>query len=279
MNREKAFAALGNLDDKYITEAIRFASGEAAGSPERIRPMKKRILTLALAAVLLLALSITAYAAFSSMSHRIPDPEETFRISWDDDPSDYWDWTDAKLVVTFPETAESKEIEFRPGWLPKEMSSLQTGDWRSRLTAEKLCLNGGGGSSAVPAYDNMVNPLLIDVYAMSQFNDGGAMLLLYYTPGEIIEEHWDELNVDVMRFHCTQHMDAIPEFDIPERTLEQDIIILAKAEAGWVICIRGEIGMKELIKVAQNLEIRETGKLLTAGDFENKYLFMDGGVG
>ena len=82
MNREKAFAALGELDDKLIAEAIRYAPGEAAGSPARIRPVKKRILTLALAAVLLLALSITAYAAFSAMSHRIPDPEETFRISF-----------------------------------------------------------------------------------------------------------------------------------------------------------------------------------------------------
>ena len=279
MNREKAFEALSDLDDKYVAEAIRYSPEEAVGSPERIRPMKKRIITLALAAVLLLALGVTAYAAISAMSHRIPDPEETFRLSWDDNPSGYCDWTDAKLVVTFPETAESKEIEFRPRWLPKEMSSLQTGDWRSRLTAEKLCLNGGGGSSAVPAYDNMVNPLLIDVYAMSQFNDGGAMLLLYYTPGEIIEEHWDELNVDVMRFHCTQHLDAVPEFNVPERTLEQDIIILANNEDGWVIRLCGENGMDELLKVAQNLEIRETGKLLTAGDFENKYLFMDGGVG
>lgn len=285
MNREEAFAALSELDDKYISEAIRYAPEEASGSPERITNMKKRIITLALAAVLLLALSVTAYAAFSAMSARIPDPEETFRISWTD--GGHIDWTDAKLVITFPETAESKEIEFRPGWLPYELPSelggsspwrdLSSDTWFQRLSSERLAI--AGSPNAVAAYENMDQPLLIETYAMSQFNDGGAMLLLYYTPEEIIEEHWDELNVDVMRFHCTQHLDAVPHFNVPERTLEEDVIILASNEEGWVVRLCGEIGMEELLKVAQNLEIRETGKLLTYEDFENHYLFIDGGIG
>lgn len=279
MKREDAFEALSGLDDAFIAEAIRYAPAESARPPERIEHMKKRIITLALAAVLLLALSVTAYAAISAMSHRVPDPEETFRITWDDDPSGYIEWTDAKLVVSFPDTAESREIEFRTGWLPEEMSSLQTDTWRQRLTAEQLTDNGGPRDTAIPAYSGMVNPLLIDVYATSQFNEGGAMLLLYYTPEEIIEEHWDELNVDVIRFHSTQHRDAVPKFHIPEQTLVQDILILENSEAGWIICIRGEIGMDQLIKVAKNLEIRETGKILTYEDFDDHYLFMDGGVG
>ncbi len=279
MKREEAFDALSGLDDTFIAEAIRYAPAESARPPERIAHVKKRIITLALAAVLILALSVTAYAAISAMSHRIPDPEETFRITWNDGPGGYIEWTDAKLVVTFPDTAESKEIEFRSGWLPEEMASLQTDDWRGRLTAEKLCRNGGGGNKAVPAYDDMVNPLQINVYSASQFNNGGAMLLLYYTPEEIIEEHWDELNVDVMRFHTTQLREAIPEIDLPERTLVQDQLILFNPEAGWIIRICGEIGMDQLIKVAQNLEIRETGRVLTYDDFESHYLFIDGGVG
>ncbi len=279
MKREEAFEALSGLDDAFIAEAIRYAPAESAPPPERIAHVKKRIITLALAAVLILALSVTAYAAISAMSHRVPDPEETFRITWEDDPSGYIEWSDAKLVVTFPETEESKEIEFRTGWLPEEMASLQTDSWRKRLTAEVLTDNGGPRDTAIPAYSGMVNPLLIDVYAVSQFNDGGAMLLLYYTPEEIIEEHWDELNVDVIRFHSTQHRDAVPKFNIPEQTLVQDILILENAEAGWILCIRGEIGMDQLIKVAKNLEIRETGKVLTYEDFDDHYLFMDGGVG
>ena len=239
----------------------------------------KRIISFALAAALILSLGIAAYAAFSSMTHRVPKKSETFRISWEEGPTGYVEWSDAKLAVTFPETAESKEIEFRPSYLPDEMSSLQNGSWRSRLTAEKLAFSGSP-QTKIPAYQDMMQPLLIETYYMSQFSGGGALLLLYYTPEEIIEEHWDEQGVDVMRFHCTQHFDARPEIGMDEYTLEQDIILLSDADAGWVVRVCGEIGMDELVKVARGLEIRETGKVLTCDDFEgNHFAFMDGGVG
>ena len=63
MNREKAFQALAELDDRYIAEAVRYAPGEASGSPERTLYMKKkRLITLALAAALILSLGMVAYA-------------------------------------------------------------------------------------------------------------------------------------------------------------------------------------------------------------------------
>ena len=67
--------------------------------------------------------------------------------------------------------------------------------------------------------------------------------------------------------------------NVPEQNLEQDILILANAKAGWIIRICGEIGMDELVKIAKNLEIRETGKTLIYDDFQNHYIFIDGGVG
>lgn len=239
----------------------------------------KRIISFALAAALILSLGIAAYAAFSSMTHRVPKKSETFRISWEEGPTGYVEWSDAKLAVTFPETAESKEIEFRPSWLPDEMASLKDGSWRSRLTAEKLAFSGSP-QTKMPAYQDMMQPLLIETYYMSQFSDGGALLLLYYTPEKIIEEHWDEQGVDVMRFHCTEHFDARPEIGMDEYTLEQDIILMSNADAGWAVRVCGEIGMDKLVKIAKNLEIRETGKVLTCDDFEgNHFAFMDGGVG
>lgn len=70
MNREKAFQALNALDDRYIAEALRYAPEETAGSPERIGKMNsKRIVTLALAAALILALGATAWALGMSI-HR-----------------------------------------------------------------------------------------------------------------------------------------------------------------------------------------------------------------
>lgn len=237
----------------------------------------KRIITFALAAALIIALGTIAYAAVFSMARRVPDSSETFRINWEENPEGHLDWSDAKLAVTFPETAESREIEFRPGWLPDEMAALKSEAWSSWLTAERLPFQSS--PDYAPAYQNMIQPLLINTYYMSMFNDGGALLLLYHEPGEITEEHWDELGVDVMRFCGRQHFDAVPERDIPERTLEQNIILLSNPEAGWVLRVCGEISMDELIKIAKNIEVRETGNILTYDDFESHFAFMDGGVG
>ena len=255
-------------------------AGNSYFDEKQVKHLKtKRIISFALAAALILSLGIAAYAAFSSMTHRVPKKSETFRISWEEGPTGYVEWSDAKLAVTFPEKAESKEIEFRPSWLPDEMASLKDGSWRGRLTAEKLAFSGSP-QTKMPAYQDMMQPLLIETYYMSQFSDGGALLLLYYTPEKIIEEHWDEQGVDVMRFHCTEHFDARPEIGMDEYTLEQDIILMSNADAGWAVRVCGEIGMDKLVKIAKSLEIRETGKVLTCDDFEgNHFAFMDGGVG
>ena len=70
MNGETIFLAIAELDDRYIEEAIRRTPGEtAADAPERIVHMKKkRIITLALAAALLLALGAAAYAVSAAVA-------------------------------------------------------------------------------------------------------------------------------------------------------------------------------------------------------------------
>ncbi len=66
MNRELLSKAFGNIEESFVLEAYRPVSGDARSASERIVPMKKkRIVTLALAAALILALGITAYAAWS----------------------------------------------------------------------------------------------------------------------------------------------------------------------------------------------------------------------
>lgn len=272
MNRDKLFQVVGDLDDRYIEEAIRYAPEEASRAPERIVHMKKkRIITLAVAAALILALGITAYATgLFSMLTRRPNSEESFRISWTEGPG-YIEWTDVKLAISFPETDESKEIQFRPGWLPEAMASMDREKWRWGFTAEML--------AGTDAYRDMYQPLQIQAYAMSKFNNGGALLLLYHKPDEIREDHWDDKGVDVLSFHGVNHLEAVPEYNVPERDLEQNFVVLSDPEAGWVIALSGQIDLNEMLEVARNLEIRETGKILTYEDFEDHYTFFDGGVG
>ena len=114
---------------------------------------------------------------------------------------------------------------------------------------------------------------------MPQFNDGGAMLMLYHTPVEIIEEYWDDLNADALIFTAEQHLDAVPEFGVPERTITYHYVLLANAEEGWIVRVCGQLDRETIVKAAKNLEIRPTGETFTAADFDNRFLFFDGGVG
>ncbi len=69
MNRELLSRALGEIDESFLAEAYRPVPEAASGSSERIVHMKKkRIITFALAAALILALGIGAYAAYGTVS-------------------------------------------------------------------------------------------------------------------------------------------------------------------------------------------------------------------
>ena len=277
MNRETLFSSMGDIDPRYVAEAVRYAPEEAL-PPERSKHMRsKRILSLTLAAALIIALGFTAYGLYFGFDYRRPAAEETFSIHWADNPEGSVTWSDAKLAVTFPELEESREIEFRTGWLPEEMASLQSDAWRQYFTAETLSDNGMREGTAV--YQGTMQPLQIQSYCTVQFNQGGAMLLLYQTPGEIREEHWDQQGVDVLLFHSSQHLDAVPEYNVPARDFAFDNILMLNQEEGWVVKLVGQIGEEQLRKVAEHLEIRPTGNILRSEDFRDRFLFFDAGVG
>ena len=67
MKRELLSKAFGDIDESFVREAYRPVPGDASGSPERIVHMnKKRIVTFALAAALILAIGISAYALWGT---------------------------------------------------------------------------------------------------------------------------------------------------------------------------------------------------------------------
>ncbi len=81
MKRETISAALGGLDDRFISEAALYSPGTMQEGPERIVPMKKkRLVSIALAAALLLALGITAYAAWSIHAARQEEIKADLKI-------------------------------------------------------------------------------------------------------------------------------------------------------------------------------------------------------
>ena len=63
MKREAISLALNGLEDTFISEAAEFCPEGIQETPERIVRMKtKRIISIALAAALILALGVVAYA-------------------------------------------------------------------------------------------------------------------------------------------------------------------------------------------------------------------------
>lgn len=86
MKRESISLALNELDERHISDTAVFAPKAGQGSPERIvRMNKKRIITFALAAVLILALGITAYAGSGRLraigTHAMPKTGEYTGLS------------------------------------------------------------------------------------------------------------------------------------------------------------------------------------------------------
>ncbi len=88
MKREQLANIIGNIEDRQIAEAFAYDPACSGRSPERKTQMKpKRIITLALAAALILALGITAYAEgwiapiFHRMQSMIVVPSETEGMS------------------------------------------------------------------------------------------------------------------------------------------------------------------------------------------------------
>ena len=80
MKRETITRMLNHIDDRYISEAAFPDPVSLRESPERIKHMKKkRIITLALAAALLIALGVTAYAGgwFDRKQVVIVEPRST----------------------------------------------------------------------------------------------------------------------------------------------------------------------------------------------------------
>ena len=81
MKRETITLMLNGVEDGYISEAAVIHPASRQESPERTAHMKKkRIITAALAAALLLALGITAYAVWSIHSARQQELKADLKI-------------------------------------------------------------------------------------------------------------------------------------------------------------------------------------------------------
>lgn len=291
MNREKLFDAMNGIDEAFKTEALirnGYLSGPEAPEKEILemidskhlktmaKSSSKRVLTIALAACLVLALAITAYAmGVFSLSHRDPNPGETYSISWHDSESGRLVWDKFNYVFEFDGPEECAEVQFKEGWLPfapnENVNAWSTGEdgWRTKLVSE--------GAEGVDHTSENYQPYRVDLYYACQFENDGAMILMYQTPEEILHEQWGDL--EVLKFHATQHFDAVEEYSAPERTLHYWYVLLFSPQDGYVVCVSGTSDMETVEHVARELKVEKTGNTIRAEDFENNCVFIDVGQG
>ena len=226
LNRNSLFDAMSGISDDYLASAAVLLGDMKEDNLMHLDSSRKQARArkagriLLIAAVLVCLFTVTAFAAgLFSISTRVPDAKETFQIHWDDSENGYLEWSDAKLVLTFPAVAESREIEFRPGWLPFDLpeelpgsspwNGISKDTWFRRFASESLCWAENAGRYP-EEYKEIGQPILIEAYSMAQFNDGGAMLMLYQTPENITEEHWDELGSSLQRGKGLDHRGLRP---------------------------------------------------------------------
>ena len=257
----EAFAAL------HASEETKREVLQMQGNKKDARPVARRVLTLAIAAALVLALAVGALALGGAfrMNVREAEPEETFAGPRSSTTGEIYYWDDAKLVFNFDGPDECNRIRFKPAELPYEANAVfshkDEDGWYSVLSCE-----GSGGSRSS-------QPCRIDVYYAPQFVDGGNLLLLYADRvTEIEEEEWNDCRV--VKFQT-----AWANKNTSER-VDASYVILYQPEQGYFLTVSSmQDNLEELEQIAKTLEIKPTDEIVSSADYHEYNRFLDTGVG
>ncbi len=144
MKREQLSDIICGIDDRHVAEAIQFDPGLCKRSPERMVHMKKRrTFALAIAAVLVFALSITAYAAYQSVA----TPEAARSVAQE------------QLAVWKQMGLLSDRVELAPEADTVTESAESVGDdyWYGRFFTHRYNVLWDAGQTSGPKYGAMLS--------------------------------------------------------------------------------------------------------------------------
>ena len=281
MKRYDVLDALNQVDEAQLEAAGRFF--ESGKEPNMKRKTIRTVRVLLIAAVITALLGATAYAAgVFGLKGREVAPEESFPMSFGtewDEAFGAWKGTYA-LEFESPETCQPVRYRFR--WLPEDLDFLyyekDTEGWVKRWDWKPGCDDIPWGEHAEAEKKGTELFFVSDMYYAPQFVNGGALILLNDMPGEIREETWGELSVQI--FSCSGWRDhesgEIRPFDGDR---EMNFVVLFHPEQGWIFAVRGSLPMEELVKIAENLEVEQTEGLVEPSQFDNPYDLFDAGLG
>ena len=252
--------AMNGIAGETVLKTQSFLENQRARSRYRKR---RAVRTLLLAAVIASLLGVTAYAvAQFTMKGRAAGEGERFAWAYDDVTGSW----KASYVFTFEGPAECREIVFKAGWAPSEdywwWPEPDEDGWSTLLEAREL-------------YDEEHHVYLpacvIDICYGAQCTDGGALILMDFTPQEIVEEDW-EGGVKAYKFQAV----AGHAIDREQTVFPTgNFVILFHPEQGWVVGVRGYDSMENLEGIARGLEIRQLDTVVRQEDFVRNVEFGD----
>ena len=240
MNRDQILQLLEAVDDRFLTESTRF--DPAQRPTERSAHMKsKRILTFALAAVLLLGLGAVAYAAgwigpraivLEGRSAYTAQRQEDGSVSVTDNPAGGW--------VTLSEPQETPE-DLDPAIREKlEAKEAAWAEWETYLAQNDW-------SGRVPAA--FVFPEGADASAVEE-NDDGSFTVVFYENGSVIE-----------RRSTTRE-----EVDAYSAVMDAIMLYEGKYDFNYHCSSQEDEAKLEEIAAKYGLRLRSAGKILWSGD-------------
>lgn len=257
----EAYAALHASEDT-LTEVQNMIRQE---NKRGKRPVK-RAAAILIAAILSLALGGAALAmGLIGLQPRETSPEERFRMYDTEDR-----WFDAKLSFEVTGPTESRGLRFKPGWLPREVPEgvLNRADeegWYTRLTGESGSLQ----------------PYLIELWYAPQFVNGGHLIFLALTPEEITESAWGDWQL--LKFDAALHRDpeVLKELGLEDQPeYRRSYCVMFHRTEGWILVLSGEqTDPDTLERIGKDLELDVTDEVISAADYQEYSVFIDGGKG
>ena len=259
MNRELLSRALCEIDERYIAEAYRPVPEAASGSPGRIVPMKKkRIITFALAAALLLALGVTAYAIGVSI-HRRRQEELSAQLQIDENQvADYVEYP----VAEEPEKAPAEGVTL--------LSAMNDGEF------QRIWVVINGVTPEMIA--RLESSEQVDWEGKALPANGHRYCFIYATMDG--ESYFDAMSpLNFQRGYDSESQTLTTECAIPLHELEQG----RKAELRFVMadCIDYELDHSEAELVCElgSAEVERTGQAIRTVWFSEPVSFSNGAYG
>ena len=277
LNSEKAVFAMNDVDDNHLESArvmLGYETGKRAGNT-----FKKRIITFALAAALILGLSVAAYAIYrATMYTREPEEGTTeYHVLYQSDPNDipqllHVNFDKTKLALSFDVPEGGYFPVMRASRLPGEEENWQNTSFYGMLeTAQYFGL---------PWEMKQLDPSQVEINPEQEPSE------LLATAGMDAEtaKNWytDYVYRDTDRDFVSKGGNMKQAVMFGAGNIGRGFIGALLGQAGWHVTFADVAepiieAMKEqkcyaLEKIAQNIEVVETG--LHVDSYENKVNFI-----